>query len=59
MAGWKLERQTTNTHISDAMSLLVFIHVEVDLVYKSTPHFQGQKWNFSSFQGKQMIFTPI
>jgi len=28
------------------------------LVYKSTPHFQGQKSNFSSFREKQMKFTP-
>ena len=37
----------------------IFTRVLVDLVYKSTPHFQGQKWNFSSFRGKQMKFTPI
>ena len=29
------------------------------LVYKLTPHFHGQKSNFSSFWGKQMKFTPI
>jgi len=28
------------------------------LLYKSTPHFQGQKSNFSSFGGKQIKFTP-
>ena len=29
------------------------------LVYKSTPHFQGQKSYFSSYRVKEMKFTPI
>ena len=39
----------------------LFTRVQADLVYKSTPHFQEKKSNFSSFWGKQklMKFTPI
>ena len=39
--------------------ITVFTRVQVDLEYKSTPHFQGQKSNFSSFRRKQMKFTLI
>ena len=37
----------------------VFTRVQVELVYKSTPHFEGQKSYFSSFLVKEVKFRPI
>ena len=41
------------------MSMLTVNMLPYLLVYKSSPHFQGQNLDFSSFWVKEMNFTPI
>ena len=49
----------TDQHFTKAGWITIFTCVKVELVYKSTPHFQGQKSDFSSFLIKEVEFWQI